>query len=100
MSFPQNNATNVPAIKKGPNGTSDFIPFFLKRISAIPATAPAKNAANNATAIFGQPKNKPIHKASFTSPKPMARPLDKAKMAKKNKAAAKPETTNLKSQAK
>jgi len=76
-------AINVPITKNGPKGTSDFKVFLPATISPIPIIAPIKKARNRATKIFGQPKNKPIKKASLKSPRPIHFPREKIIIAKK-----------------
>lgn len=71
-------------IRKGPNGISLLKLLSLKIINTTPIIAPKKKAKNKATDMFGQPKNKPIKKDSFTSPNPIQRPLDTRKIKRKN----------------
>ena len=83
MLSPKNKAAKVPVIRKGPNGISDRKPFFCNAIRPTPIIAPTKKARKKAGAIFGQPRNRPMKNASFTSPKPIQRPLDTKKIARK-----------------
>lgn len=88
---PKNNAKNVPVTKNGPKGTSEDNFFLPATISPVPIMAPMKKAENKATKISGQPKNKPIKKASFISPTPIHLPRETKTIARKNKAAPKAE---------
>ncbi len=62
--------------------------------------APNKKPRNKPIIIYGQPRIKPIKKANLTSPKPIAIPLEKNQIKKKNKEAPiaerKYKTTSLK----
>lgn len=91
MASPHNIAINVPATRKGPKGTCDFMVFFPHNISATPIIAPIENAEKRANTIFGKPNKSPIKKANFTSPNPIHSPRDKRKSAKKNPIARNPE---------
>ena len=80
---------NVPITKNGPNGISLFKLFFLpvrsgKTINIKPIIAPKKKAKNKAVKIFGNPNKIPIKRANFTSPKPIAMPLENKNIIKKN----------------
>lgn len=77
--------TTVPKTKNGPNGTSDFIPFFFHKISMIPISPPVKNATYKAIGACGNPSKSPIRKANFTSPKPIPRPLVRRNINKKKR---------------
>lgn len=96
MEFPQKKAKNTPAIRKGPKGTSLLIVFFFIAIKASPMTAPDQKAKNIATIILGQPKNNPIKRASFTSPKPSQAPFEIKNIIRKNKIAPMPAKIELK----
>lgn len=74
----------MPKTKNGPKGISDFHPFFPKNINPTPIIAPTEKERNKATKILGQPKNKPMKKASLTSPKPIHFSLEIKTSAKKN----------------
>ena len=84
---PKNNANKVPVTKNGPNGTSDFNFFLREIINATPIIAPIKKAENKATKILGQPRKRPIKKATLISPIPIHLPLDHKTIARKNPAA-------------
>ena len=73
-SFPHAKPINVPKIKNGPKGTSDFIFFFFKMINSIPIKAPKKKDIKRDGKIRGHPRNNPKRNTSFTSPKPIAFP--------------------------
>ena len=79
---PQNKARNVPVIKKGPKGTSDFKVFLPKVINPNPIIAPIKKAENKATKIFGKLKKSPIKKANLMSPIPIHFPRETRKIIK------------------
>ena len=81
---PKKSATSVPMIKKGANGNSLFNPYFLKYIKIIPSIAPKKKDKNKPAKILGKPNNNPNKIANLTSPKPIHRPFDTKKMARKN----------------
>jgi len=84
---PQNIAKKVPVTKNGPKGTSLFRVFLPDIINPIPIIAPIEKAKNRANKIFGKPRNKPIKKANFTSPRPSHLPWEIKTIAKKNPAA-------------
>ena len=73
----------MPETRNGPKGTSDLIFFFLAKINPTPIIAPKEKAKNKATKMAGNPRNNPIKKASLTSPKPIALPLEIKKISKK-----------------
>ena len=95
IAYPKNNVTNVPPTKNGPNGTCEFIFFFLRNMRTMPTTAPAKNAEYNAMRILGNPRKSPMKNASFTSPKPSQRPRESKKIAKKKAEAMQADASEL-----
>lgn len=76
ITSPKNKEKNVPEIKKGAKGTSDFKLFLFKKTKDKPIIAPRKKEKNKATKIFGQPKKRLIKKNNSTSPKPNHFPLE------------------------
>ena len=95
ISCSKNKVKKVPATKNGPKGISDFKPFFPEKIKITPITAPIKNAKNKAVIILGNPKNKPIKKASFTSPIPIHLPCETKTIKRKNNEAPSAEYSPL-----
>src|SRR3989338_1381183 len=87
---PASSARNVPAIKKGPNGTLEPRCFFFKSMRETPTAAPARNAKNKATNILGQPRNKPMNSTSFASPMPIHVSFEARTRARKNRAGTAP----------
>ena len=77
-------AINVPDTKNGPKGISEEKDFFLFNIKKTPTIDPKRKAKNKATKTLGQPKNKPIKKANFTSPTPIHFPLETNAINRKN----------------
>ena len=80
---PQNIAKKVPVTKNGPKGTSLFRVFLPDIINPTPIIAPLEKAKNKANKIFGKPRNKPIKKANFTSPRPIHLPRENKIIARK-----------------
>lgn len=85
----------VEKTKKGPKEIESFIFFFLHKISMKESNAPVKNAMYRAKTIFGKPRNKPIRKTSFTSPKPIPLPLVIKKINRKKTNAPRPARTEF-----
>ena len=79
----------MPVIKNGPKGISDLRVFLPENINPSPIIAPRKKAKNRATRILGNPKIRPIKKASLMSPMPIHFPREIKTINKKNAAAPK-----------
>ncbi len=79
---------------KGANGTCDF---RLARDSAIkksPKIAPIQKESKNVAKDALSPTTNPIPRASLTSPKPIAEPLEKSHIKKNGDAKTGPATKN------
>lgn len=70
------NAKNVPSTKYGANGTSLFIPYFLKKTDTTPIIDPLQKARARLERATEKPSNQPIPIASLASPKPIHRPRE------------------------
>src|SRR3989344_5749880 len=74
----------VPIIKNGPKGIWLCIFFLPKITSGRPTKVPSQKEEKTATKTLGQPKNKAIKSANFTSPIPIHLPFDITIRNKKN----------------
>lgn len=88
MKSERKKAIKAPMTRNGPKAILLFKVLSVNTNNTIPNTAPImKDIAKAVTDNRGF-KNKPIKKASLASPKPIARPLEKKYIEKKNKKAA------------
>src|SRR4030067_3330323 len=96
ISRPQNIAISSPMLKNGPKGTLSPNRFLPISISITATIAPVKKLIKPATLVAGQPTARPMRKASFKSPPPLAFSPDRATIAKKMPATTKAVSKSVK----
>lgn len=92
MVTPQTPTMNVAITRNGAKGISERNEYFRDSANKhIPTMPPIQNANNSALSPPVNPNSQPIPSASFTSPKPIHRPLEMPHNKKNGSATTTPE---------